>query len=268
MNLILLIILFLVVGYSTGILIGMLGIGGGIIFVPLLYFTLPYTGINSDHLTYIVIATSVFSSTIGTISSAREHFHSKNIDINRALLLGAGSIVSAFFAPLIAINIPQHTLQIIFGIIFLFAAAKIIFETNNSFSILKNPLHNFFLILFGLGIGLLTGFAGIGGGILFVPALAYLFLLDFKKAIGTSSMVTVLTTLTSTVSYSLMTPNGNSIPGQIGYVYLLAGIPLGLGSAFGAINGVKFVMNSSIPTVKKIFSVLLIVIALKIIFDL
>ena len=246
----------------------MLGIGGGIIFVPLLYLLLPYADIDLAQITYIVIATSIFAAMFGTLSSARKHFYSKNIDMRKALLLGCGSFASSLVAPFFAVQISPFILKIIFAVIFLGVAVKILFEMNGNFPALKKPLNDFLLIVFGLFIGLLPGFAGIGGGILFVPLLVYLFLVDFKKAIGTSSMVMVFTTVTTSIAYAIITPKGTAAPGQIGYVYLLAGIPLGLGSALGALNGAKFVMKTQTLTIKKIFSALLIIIALKIIFNL
>ncbi|MFO7448340.1 MAG: sulfite exporter TauE/SafE family protein [Ignavibacteriaceae bacterium] len=269
MNDIALLVLFLFSGYITGIFIGMLGIGGGIAFVPLLYLLLPFTDIDPSQISYIVIATSLFAGVFGTLSSAGKHLYSRNIEVRKAVLLGMGSIFSASVSPFLAVNIAQPVLQAVFGSIFLLVTIKMFMDNRGmNYGSLKDPLNDFYLFLFGLIIGAITGLAGIAGGILFVPILVYLFLVDFKKAIGTSALVTVFTTVTSSISYALISPKGFVVPNQIGYIYLISGIPLGLGSALGAISGVKFVLNSAAGTVKKVFLVLLLLVSLKIVFNL
>lgn len=72
--------------------------------------------------------------------------------------------------------------------------------------------------------------------------------------------------VSSSLSYSLQQVNGFQVPYQVGYIYLLAGLPLGIGSSLGALAGVKIVLKTSSVRLKKIFAVLLIVIVIKIIF--
>ena len=247
----------------------MLGIGGGIAFIPLLYIILPYTNIDQSQLTYIVIGTSLLAASFGTFSSARKHFFLGNTVPRKGLYLASGSIISAFISPMFAVNLTPHLLHIILAVILVLVAIKMMFENRGyTANFVNKPIKDFYLFFFGLFIGLVAGFAGIGGGILYVPVLVYLYLLNFKKAIGTSSLVTLFTTSSSALSYALISPKGIVVPFQIGYIYLFASIPLGLGSALGALNGVKIVLNSKTRTLKKIFSVFLLIAVIKIIFDL
>jgi uncharacterized membrane protein YfcA len=71
-------LIFLVSGFFSGILIGMLGIGGGLVFVPLLYFTLPLMGIPETTLAYYTIGTSLFTGAMAVTNSAILHIKAKN----------------------------------------------------------------------------------------------------------------------------------------------------------------------------------------------
>jgi uncharacterized membrane protein YfcA len=264
-----LIILFLFIGGFTGIFVGLLGIGGGIILVPVLYIFLPYTKIDISQLSYIVIATSLFAGGIASLSSGSRHLLKKNVDIQKALYLISGSIISAYTAPFYVITLNQTYLRYIFAVIFSAISIKMIFENGyGQIPVIKKPLDNFYLFIFGVMIGVISSFAGIGGGILYVPVLFYLFFLDLKKAIGTSAVAAAFTMICSTTSFALQPVHGKIIPYQIGYIYLLAGLPLGIGSAAGAMYGVNLVLKSSTSFLKKIFSLLMIIVILKIIFDL
>jgi uncharacterized membrane protein YfcA len=264
----LLLTLLLAAGYFTGIFVGMLGIGGGLIFVPLLYLVLPLTQVDQSQIPYIAVATSLFAGSIASLSSAAKHFRSHNTLPKKAMLLATGSAVAAFIFPFFVVNVKPLILQIIFGFIFIYGFIRMFFEeeTRNFFS--SVVLKENYLPLFGFFIGAISAFSGIGGGILFVPVMVYLYSIDIKKAVGTSSIVTACTMISSSVSYLIQEVNGFSVPYQVGYIYLLAGLPLGIASAAGALTGVKIVLRISSGRLKKIFAVLLLLIVIKIIFGL
>lgn len=265
MNEYLLLTLLLAAGYFTGILVGMLGIGGGLVFVPLLYLVLPVTNIDGSLIPYIALGTSLFAGSIASITSGTRHFLNGNTIPKKAVLLASGSIAASFIFPFFVVNIKPFFLQVIFAAIFIFAAVRMYFE--NGGSIFPNLiLNDKYLPPLGFIVGAVSAFSGIGGGILFVPILVYLYGTEIKKAIGTSSIVTACTMVSSSLSYSLQQVNGFQVPYQVGYIYLLAGLPLGIGSSLGALAGVKIVLKTSSVRLKKIFAVLLIVIVIKIIF--
>lgn len=245
----------------------MLGIGGGLIFVPILYLLLPFTPIDKGQISYIVIGTSLFSAAIASISSGANHYLSKNVETKKALFLAAGSVISSVIASFLVIKVEPFYLKIIFAFVFVIIAFKM-FSERNSKNNKQNKkhiiLHNYFAVLFGLVVGIFAAFTGLGGGILFVPILTYLFGVDIKKAIGTSSFVISITGIAAAIAYALHVPKGTIAPFQYGFIYLAAGLPLAIGAAIGAVKGVKIVLGSSSEKMKKIFSFLLILIVFKI----
>lgn len=267
MNLLVLLSIFLITGFFTGIFAGMLGIGGGLIFVPILYLLLPFTPIDKAQISYIVIGTSLFSAAITSISSAANHFLRNNVDNRKAFYIAFGSIISSVISSFLVINLTQFILQVIFAIVFVLIAAKMLLEGKKEkagkVGVYKT-LHEYYGILFGLGVGIFAAFTGLGGGILFVPILSYLLGVEFKKAIGTSSFIISITGIAASIAYAFHRPMGIIAPFQIGYIYLIAGFPLSLGAVFGAYFGVNIVLGSQTKSIKKIFSILLIAAVIKI----
>ena len=124
------------------------------------------------------------------------------------------------------------------------------------------------LIVIGLCAGALSAFTGFGGGILYVPVLIYIFSEDIKKAVGTSAVVTALTMISSSASFLLQTNKIVSTHLQFGYVLLPVGLTLGAGAVIGTFPGVRLALLSPQRNIKKIFSVMLLIAAVRIIFNL
>lgn len=108
----------------------------------------------------------------------------------------------------------------------------------------------------GMAVGTLSGLVGIGGGILLVPVLLYIFKVDMHIAVGTSLMTIIPTTLM-----------GSMIHFQKGNVDWRLGLVIAIGALGGAIVG--SMTSTLIPavTLKKIFAIILLVMSLKVVFD-
>ncbi len=268
MNEPILVLIFLFFGFFAGIFIGMLGIGGGIFFVPALYFLLPYTGIDQAVVPYYAISLSLFAGAIASSFSSVLHFRLGNIDVKKALLFALGSTFAAFVSVIFVIDVNPLILKAVFAIVLFIIAVKMILD-----SVLKvqtrrsSELNLAFLPPIGIGVGILSAFTGLGGGIIFFPVLHYLFSLNTKKAIGTSSAITAATMIFATLAFYF---NRNDWMGanQLSNIYFIIGTPLGIGAMLGARVGVNFVRKSNSAIVKKIFSVLLIIVVIKIILNL
>lgn len=257
----LLVLFFLILGVLTGIAAGMLGIGGGAIMVPALYFTLPLTGIDSRILSYTVIGTSLFCGSFASLSSAVSHYRTNNIDRKRAILFASGSIIAAAIVPLFVIRIDPALLKVIFGSILIITLIKMLFEIRQGKES-SLEISNKFLPIFGLFTGALAALTGIGGGVLFVPILTYFYAVNLKRSIGTSSAIIFFTMLSSAFSYSLMN-TGVHTGFQLGFINLFSGIPIAVGALAGAVFGVRIVLKTPVLIVKRIFSLFLIIIILR-----
>jgi uncharacterized membrane protein YfcA len=114
------ILILIVIGIITGVMAGMLGIGGAIIMIPALVFLL---GINQ--LTAQGTSLAVMLPPIGIIA-AYNYYKAGQVNIKYAIILAIFFLVGSYFGSKLALNIPQPLLKKIFGVLLLFVAAKML----------------------------------------------------------------------------------------------------------------------------------------------
>jgi uncharacterized membrane protein YfcA len=185
-----------------GISLGLIGGGGSILTVPVLVYLFGVSPILATSYSLFVVGST---SLIGSLNNWRKGL----VDFKTGLLFGVTSIITVFITRKIIIpNIPEDihvgniTLHfsiltmVLFAVLMLVASISMIrskhFETIEEETTKTNFAK---LIIYGLSIGLVTGFLGAGGGFLLIPALVLLLHLPMKKAIGTSLFIIALTSL-------------------------------------------------------------------------
>ncbi len=193
--------ILLVFGYLAsliiGISLGLIGGGGSILTVPLLVYLFD---INSR----LATGYSLFIVGIVSLAGSVAYMRKNLIDYKTAALFGLTSVCTVVFTrsiivpalPDIFFHIGDLTvthelfIMVLFSILMLAASWTMIYQKNNHneepVSKFEGPLP---LIVYGIGIGAVTGFLGAGGGFLIIPALVILVGLPMKKAIGTSLMI-------------------------------------------------------------------------------
>ncbi len=255
------IVILLFLGFVTGILSGLLGIGGGILFIPILYFLFDAQGLPHNLLFLSVVSTSLFAAAFTSTSSAVNHHFRNNIKHKEAFFLGIGALVSAVSIPVLLKGINSEFIKYFLAFILSLVAAQLwIEQRTGDFRRLK--LKKPYLIPAGILIAAIASTGGIGGGVFFVPVLYYLFDVSFKESVGTAVVGVALTTIAASSSYLLLYHNISD--GFIGHVYLRAGLSLGFGAIFGSFIGAKLVFKISSSVIKKIFSLFLIAVIIKI----
>ena len=214
----------------VGISLGMMGGGGSILTVPVLVYLF---GISP------VLATSYSLFIVGTTSLAGAlNSYSKGlVDLRTSLLFGLTSIATVFFIrKLIIPRIPEiitlGKLDLHFSSVTMVVFAVLMFLASISM-IRSRPIPEpgtvkskgkGLLFLYGLGIGLVTGFLGAGGGFLLIPVLVLWLRLDIKRAVGTSLLIIALNSL---VGFA-----GDSGHFDINWTLLLAITAIAIGGVF------------------------------------
>ena len=177
-----------------GTLLGLLGGGGSVLTVPVLVYLYHLTPVTATGYSLFIVG---FSSLVGAILA----FRKKQLAIQTAIKFGGPSIFSVYITrkyilpaiPDTIIDTGEFMLSKGIMIMVLFAILMIA----ASFSMIRNKsiehkqekdksTRNLILITEGLLVGLLTGFVGVGGGFLIIPALVLLLGIPIKSAIGTS----------------------------------------------------------------------------------
>ncbi len=185
-------------GIFSGILSGLLGIGGGFIIVSLLV-ALGYAPIKAVATSSLVI---VLSSSTGSFYNWRNGY----LDIKRVVYIAIPAIIAAQLGVLLAVKIPDYVLLTIFSIflitnIFLIQLRKKLVAQNKQSNSFLNPVLS--KIATGSIAGFLAGLLGVGGGAIMVPLQMLLLNEEIKVAIRTSLGVIVAATISSTVNHAI-----------------------------------------------------------------
>jgi uncharacterized protein len=115
-------LILVIIGIVTGVMAGMLGIGGAVIMIPALVFLL---GISQQ--TAQGTSLAVMLPPIGIIA-AYNYYKAGHVNIQYAIILALFFIVGSYFGSKLALNIPQQVLKKIFGILLLLVAIKMLFS--------------------------------------------------------------------------------------------------------------------------------------------
>ena len=265
------IITLLILGGIGGLLAGMLGIGGGIIYVLLFSHYLPLTGIPSHLIVPAIVANSMFAIFFAGISGSYKHYKNKNFHPKQFLIIGsAASISSIFFSDLI-INGTWYTkdkFTYLFIFLLLFIAFRILKNKKADQVLLIEKSSTKGFILTGLFSGTIAAFSGIGGGVLIVPILTDIMKIPIKKAtaisLGVISIMAFFTSvyamLFSKVSIQITAPHFGLI------VYSLA-LPVAAGSLLVSPFGVQLAAKLSPSKLRLLFAGFLLLVIIKMIIE-
>ena len=110
------------IGIITGVMAGMLGIGGAIIMIPALVFFMGFSQQTAQGTSLAVMLPPV------GIIAAYNYYKAGEVNIKFALILAAAFLFGSYFGSKLALNLPQEALKKIFGILLLLVAAKMLFS--------------------------------------------------------------------------------------------------------------------------------------------
>jgi len=258
------IVLFVVLGAAAGFLAGLLGIGGGIILVPLFLWSFPHAGFQPDLTVHAAFATSLAIIFPTSISSTLGHRKRGNVQWHQVFYLAAGGAFGAVAGASAAASFSGIWLKGLFGLMQILVALKLlIFHPHMPPERLDQP-GKAGLVAVGLIGGSFSAFFGVGGGVVAVPLMVLALRLPIHLAVGNSSALIVISSLFGALSY---TWHGWHIPGlppfSSGYVNVLVA---GLVAPFTILTarlGVRVAGRTSHAKMIKIFAGLLILVGLR-----
>ena len=243
-----------VAGLLIGVFAGLLGVGGGMVMIPLLRLVF---GLDA----YMATATSLFTIIPTSLSGAVAHVRNKTCYPRLGIALGlGGAITSAIGVQLAAIS-PPWAIMVVAAAIILYSAYKMLRKalrrsTVNSQGNAAEPEPELVItsktLIAGFAIGLVTGlcagYAGIGGGFLMVPLMTAWLGVPMKKASGTSIIAIIILSIPGVITQMML-----------GHVDYLAGIMLAIGSIPGAVLGARLVTRVNDRTLRFLFAGFLLV---------
>jgi uncharacterized membrane protein YfcA len=214
-----LIAILAVSGVVAGFVAGMLGVGGGIVTVPVLEYSLRFADVPEQYRMHIAVATSLAAIIPTSISSARSHHARGAVDWGLARRWAIPMLLAAFAGSLLASHAPLAVLAGIFGGVALLIALKMLLPLDEVRASDTVPGG-----IAGAGLAALiagvSAVMGIGGGTLAVPTLN-LCGYPIHRAVGTASFFGLLISVPGTVGYLLAHPPAQMPWATVGYVSLV-----------------------------------------------
>lgn len=250
--------ILLAVGAVAGTLAGLLGVGGGIVIVPVLYWLteMGMLGVAPDVAIHFAVATSLMSIIPTSISSARAHHRKKSIDLPMFRAWAPFMFGGALVGGLLAANVNATMLSGIFGII---ATVVVINMLNPKPLALADapPSSPIARAAIAGPIGMFSAMMGIGGGTLSVPIMT---LLSFPvhRAVGTASLFGLIIAVPGILGYAFA---GQNIPGllaySVGYINIPSAVIISVATFFFAPLGVKIAHSLNAQRLRIAFAVFL-----------
>lgn len=236
-------------GFVAGVLGSMIGLGGGIIVVPVLTFL----GFSPT----AAASNSLFAALSNAVASTISYTRQKRIEFSLGIKLGLLSIPGTILGTLLSTDVTPGIFKILFGLV-LIASAAYIFLRKKFESKEKNLSKQ--MIVFAIGAsffaGIISSFFGIGGGTVFVPLMVVGMGMAMKKAAPTSQLILLFASMSGVITHSLL---GHPDFIQAGF--------LAVGSFFGGLVGARLSLDVRERSLQILVSVVILIAAAKLFFD-
>jgi len=250
---------FLLLGSCSGLLAGLLGVGGGLIIVPGLIFLLPATGQEPQHLAHLAVGTSLAAIIPTSISSTRAHHRRGSVEWGLLPRLAPGLLLGGLFGAWLATQLGNRPLQTVFALFLLGVSVQMLRGGRPRPAEQRMPA--WMPLTVGGLIGSVSGVVGIGGGTMTVPFLVWRGR-DIRRAIGTSAACGIPIAIGGAIGFVVLGPE-QALPGSLGSVHWPAALAIGLMGILAAPQGARLAHWLPVVQVRRIFVLLLVLVALR-----
>lgn len=243
------------VGIVVGLLGALLGIGGGMVIVPLLVFVWGYEP-------QLAIGTSVLVVLLNALSGTWGYIRQRKVCIDAAIKFALATIPGAFLGSYAAEYLQGRLFYLVFGVFFIAAAWNMFRKAGKGKQAAMQQeavpkQYNWQLgVVCSIAVGFLASILGIGGGIVHVPFMVYVLHFPAHVAIATSTCILAVSSLAGLVSHALLS-----------HVAWLSGLVIGAGAFIGAQGGVRLAQRLPAASLMKLASVLVAATGIKFLFS-
>ena len=250
--------IYMFIGIFVGLLAGLLGVGGGLIIVPLITYSFALMEIATPHTHVIALATSLATIMFTSVSSFMAHHRNGMVIWPIFAKITPGILAGTFIGSCIASVLPTGLLRIFFVCFLYYSASQMLLNIKPKASRTIPGLAG--NTAAGGLIGAISSLVGIGGGLLSVPYMTWCNI-PIHNAIGTSAAIGFPIAVAGAVGYVL---NGLGVEGRpeytLGFVYLPALLGIALVSVLTAPIGARLSKSLPVTKLKRIFACLLLVV--------
>ena len=252
-------------GLIAGFMSGLLGVGGGFLYAPVMYFVLRQSGVPDDMAILVAFGTSLAAAFPTVLTGAFGHTKKGNVVWRDAVMMGLCGTVTGFIGGTVATYLPVQILTLLFGVMLILGAIRLVTSLpSGTGEKMAAPLAA------GIGgtTGFMSGLLGVGGGTILVPLMVLLGKFSMKKAAATSAASILFITVGGILSYLV---NGFSAGIDLSaYGFYLIGYIDVLMWAILVITAIPMVLfavkiSGRVPEVwlRRIFFILMLVIAIR-----
>lgn len=247
--------LFLIIflGFIAGASTGFFGIGGGIIFVPVIFFLLKSQGVFPADALIVATGTSLGAMIFASVSSGAKYLKLKYTDTKTVIIIIIGFIPASAWGTIIVNKIGGEPLRFLFALFTLWGAYQMFRKGIKSHKSIDNDSgtqkfireHRIsakdivILLMLGFVAGISSGMLGLGGGVFIVTGLTALLKYPPGAAVGTSTVIAFFASVAGSIFRATLSESSpNFPPHTLGSLCVPIAILLGIPAAFGAQVGV------------------------------
>ena len=257
------ILLLVPTGVVAGFVAGLLGVGGGIVIVPTMFWLAPVLGLPEDTAQHVAVATSLATIIPTGISSARAHRRLGNVDENLLRTWLPGVFIGSAAGASVGGYLDTDVLVLVFGLVALLVSILLAVPKPPVLA-RAVPAGRRLNVLMAIIVGSISALMGIGGGTLAVPLLT-MFSVPMHTAVGTGAALGATIAVPGTLAYIVtgLTVDEDLPAFSLGYVDLPFAIVLALATTFIAPLGARAAHRLDRLTLRRCFAAFLLITAVR-----
>jgi uncharacterized membrane protein YfcA len=277
-----LIIVLVLVGLFAGTMSGLLGIGGGTVFTPVLFYLFDRAGVQNPELW--TIGTSLFCTFSATAGGTLKQIQQNSAFLRESAFVGIVGIVGTTIGKLVATSewFSRDEFLVLIGVVLLYTGLNFLRNSYKTRKEIKEvgiermmePAH---IATTGTAGGFLAAISGLGGGIIMVPVMNLWFKYTLKKTVSVAQFAIVIISVAGFTQYMMRSPGRDLIndglstagamattwvtlsPYTVGYLDFGVSLPMVLGSFVGGAFGVWLHTRINTSLIKLIFGILVVI---------
>lgn len=254
-------LIYLLLGAVAGLVAGLLGVGGGIVIVPVLVFLFQAQGIAVANVMHLALGTSLATIAITSLSSVTTHHRLGSLNWQLVLWLTPGLIIGAVLGAQFADGVASASLQRFFGL-FEMAVALYMFWGARVTAGKSSPIARPELVASGTVIGTISAMLGIGGGTMTVPYLTWRGRM-MREAVAVSAACGFPIAVAGCIGYLVAGLDAEGLPPlATGYLYWPALIGISSASLLTASQGARLAHRLPVAQLKRLFSLILLLVGM------
>ena len=254
--------LMIATGAAAGLLAGLLGVGGGIVIVPVLEFALGLLGVDPAIRMHVAVATSLATIIPTSLSSSRAHHRREAVDFSLMRRWAGPIFLGAVIGVWAAAQVDSRVLSVIFGVVAALVAVKMMLPLDNK-QIADDVPRGILSPVLPIGIGAVSSMMGIGGGTVAVPLMT-LMGQSVHRAVGTAALFGLFISLPGTFGFMVAGWDvAGRPPGSVGYVNLVGFLIISPMTVWIAPLGAKVAHALTARMLSVLFGLFLFVVALR-----